>query len=82
MRVAGVREHGTIQARWAGRSLYVNVVVAADGSLALEDAHRIAEDVHHSILHEVPAVAQVDVHVDPWEPHGPSAHESTRDHRG
>jgi cation diffusion facilitator family transporter len=79
--VDGVREHGTIQARWAGRSLYVTLTVAADGSLSLDEAHRISEEVHHAILHEVPGVAQVDVHIDPWESHGAEAHQRTRDHR-
>lgn len=79
--VDGVRECGRIQARWAGRSLYVIVTVAADGAITLADAHDISERVHHAILHEVEGVAQVDVHVDPWEPHGETAHRETTGHR-
>ncbi len=76
----GVAGCGRIKARWAGRSLYVSVTVAADGNLSLAEAHEITERLHHRILHEVDGVAQVDVHVDPWEPHGPTAHAGTDDH--
>lgn len=76
----GVLGHGRIQARWAGRSLYVSVTVAADGGISLARAHDIGEAVHHKIIHELPGVAQVDVHVDPWEAHAADAHGSTADH--
>ena len=76
----GVAGCGRIQARWAGRSLYVSVTVAADGDQSLSAAHEISEKLHHRILHEVDGVAQVDVHVDPWEPHGTEAHTHTADH--
>ncbi|MCA1832775.1 MAG: cation diffusion facilitator family transporter [Actinomycetota bacterium] len=80
--VEGVRACGRIQARWAGRSLYVIATVAADGSLPLTETHAISERVHHALLHEIEGVSQVDVHVDPWEPHADDAHRDTADHRG
>src|SRR5206468_12762841 len=76
----GVASIGRVQARWAGRSLYVTLTVAADGNLSLDDAHAVAEAVAHRILHDVPGVAQVDVHVDPWEPHSAEAHARTAAH--
>lgn len=79
--VEGVRRCGRIQARWAGRSLYVIATVAVAGEMPVADAHRVAERVHHAILHNVEGVAQVDVHVDPWEPHGADAHRETSAHR-
>jgi len=78
----GVASIGRVQARWAGRSLYVTLTVAADGNQSLDDAHAIAETVAHRILHDVPGVAQVDVHVDPWEPHAAEAHARTAAHSG
>ena len=77
---SGVAGCGRVQARWAGRSLYVSVTVAVDGHLPLAEAHAISEAIHHRILHDVEGVAQVDVHVDPWEPHGTEAHSRTADH--
>ncbi|HLW18481.1 MAG TPA: cation diffusion facilitator family transporter [Actinomycetota bacterium] len=75
--VAGV---GRIQARWAGRSLYVTLTVAVDGNVPVSDAHGIAEAVHHHIIHDLPGVSQVDVHVDPWEAHAQDAHRATSEH--
>ena len=80
--VEGVQGLGRVQARWAGRSLYVTLTVAADGNQPLCDAHEIAERIEHKILHDVPGVAQVDVHVDPWEAHGDDAHATTSAHAG
>jgi cation diffusion facilitator family transporter len=76
----GVTGTGRVQARWAGRSLLVTLTVAADGDLALRAAHDIAETVHHRIIHELPFVAQVDVHVDPGEAHALAAHPATTEH--
>lgn len=76
----GVAGCGRVQARWAGRSLYVSVTVAVDGNLPVSQAHEITEGLHHRILHEVDGVAQVDVHADPWEPHGAKEHAETEDH--
>ena len=76
----GVAGIGRVQARWAGRSLYVTLTVAADGNRSLDEAHAIAEAVAHRITHDVPGVAQVDVHVDPWEAHGEEAHARTSSH--
>lgn len=76
----GARAVGRVQARWAGRSLYVTLTVAADGALTLAQAHAVAEDVHHRIIHHVPGVAQVDVHVDPDEVYAAGAHGATSDH--
>lgn len=78
--VDGVAGIGRVQARWAGRSLYVTLTVAVEGNQSLDDAHEIAETITHRILHDVPGVAQVDVHVDPWEPHGDEAHARTAEH--
>lgn len=77
----GVIDHGRVQARWAGRSLYVSLTIAVDGKLPVAQAHDVAETIHHRILHEIGGVAQVDVHVDPWEVYGEGAHPETRTHR-
>lgn len=76
----GVTATGRVQARWAGRSLYVTLTVAADGALPLRAAHEIAETVHHNLIHEFPGIAQVDVHVDPGAAHEHDAHPSTAHH--
>lgn len=76
----GVLTVGNVQARWAGRSLYVNMTIAVDGQVPLGEAHETAEHIVHDVLHDIPGVAQVDVHVDPGEAHGEAAHHHTFRH--
>lgn len=64
--VKGVIDAHDVQARWAGRSLLVNLHVSLDQDLPLHEAHDIGEDVRHAILHDVDGVSQVIVHFDPW----------------
>lgn len=63
-----------VQARWAGRSLLVNLHVSLDQDLPLHEAHDIGEDVRHAILHDIDGVAQVSVHFDPWAEGSDDAH--------
>lgn len=55
-----------VKARWAGRSLYVQMDLAVPEELPLRDAHAIAEEVRHAVLHGTEGVSQVTVHLDPW----------------
>jgi cation diffusion facilitator family transporter len=72
--VAGVIDSHDVQARWAGRSLLVNLHVSLDEDLPLHEAHEIGEAVRHAILHDVDGVAQVNVHFDPWAEGSDDAH--------
>lgn len=72
--VAGVIDSHDVQARWAGRSLLVNLHVSLDQDLPLHEAHDIGEDVRHAILHDVDGVVQVNVHFDPWAEGSDDAH--------
>jgi cation diffusion facilitator family transporter len=64
--VGGVADVHDVRARWAGRSLYVQMDLAVPEDLPLRDAHAIAEEVRHAVLHGTEGVSQVTVHVDPW----------------
>jgi cation diffusion facilitator family transporter len=78
--VPGVVEVGEVRARWAGRSLFVVLAVSLDSALPLVEAHAIAEEVHHALLHDVPGVAIVDVHMDPSGDMHEAAHAGTAHH--
>lgn len=71
--VAGVRDVHDVRARWAGRSLYVQLHVCVEEDLPLHEAHAVGEAVRHAVLHEVDGVSQVTVHLDPW---GEGKHQS------
>lgn len=79
--VRGVAEVHDVKARWAGRSLYVQLHVSVDEDMPLHEAHAIGEEVRHAILHEVESVSQVHLHVDPWgEGKHPSVYHSVTAH--
>jgi cation diffusion facilitator family transporter len=72
--VPGVRSVTDVRARWLGHRLYgeVNIAVRADASLA--QAHAIAVESRHELLHHLPAFANIIVHIDPASLPGESNH--------
>jgi cation diffusion facilitator family transporter len=76
--VAGVEHVTEAKARWSGHRLLAELNVAVEPTLTVDQGHTIADEVHRALLHEVPRLAEVMVHVDPHghpphgSPHGPS----------
>ncbi|MGN1154743.1 MAG: cation diffusion facilitator family transporter [Agathobacter sp.] len=56
-----------LQTRIFGNKIYVDVEIQADGSISLQEAHNIAEEVHDDIEHSFPKVKHIMVHVNPAE---------------
>ena len=54
-----------LQTRIFGNKIYVDVEIETDGSLTLQEAHNIAEDVHDDIEKNFPKVKHIMVHVNP-----------------
>ncbi len=78
--VAGVQGVERVRMRWAGHRLHVDAEIAVDARLDVTSAHRIADDVHHALLHDVAGVQDVTVHVHPDHAEG-DRHEATSHHR-
>lgn len=78
--VNGVVAVTEVRARWVGHRLLAQVRLSVDGTLPVTEAHGIAEDVHHELLHHVPNLSEAIVHVDPSGT-GSDPHASTRHHR-
>ena len=75
----GVEDVASLRARWIGHSIHAEAEVVADCDLTLSQAHAIAERARHAMLHAVPKLASVTVHVDPCghdgqDPHADLAH--------
>jgi cation diffusion facilitator family transporter len=76
----GVQRVSTVRARWIGHTIHAEALIVADAGLTLADAHRVAERARHKMLHAVPRLSSVTVHVDPSEqsagldPHAELAH--------
>ncbi|GHH28442.1 cation diffusion facilitator family transporter [Streptomyces lanatus] len=63
--VAGVREVGELRLRWIGHRLRAEVAVVVDGEATVRQAHSIAVDAEHALLHAVPRLTAALVHADP-----------------
>jgi cation diffusion facilitator family transporter len=81
--VAGVRGVGELRLRWIGHRLRAEVAVVVSGDVSVREAHRIAVDAEHALLHAVPRLTAALVHADPeplpgeTDPHLPLAHHAT-----
>ena len=63
-RVMGV---DMLQTRVFANKVYVDMEICADGGMTLEEAHEIAESVHHTIETDFPKVKHIMVHVNPFK---------------
>jgi cation diffusion facilitator family transporter len=59
-----------VRLRWVGHRISAEAGIVVDHDLDLVTAHDIAHDAHHRLLHAVPGLASVTIHVSPEaEPH-------------
>lgn len=81
--VPGVRQLAEVRARWMGHRLHLELNIAVDAALNISQGHAIAKEVQHQVLHTVPHVSQVTVHVDPTTEVGERFHQvETHAHDG
>ncbi|QLY40076.1 cation transporter [Hujiaoplasma nucleasis] len=62
-----VRRIDEIKTRMFGISFYVDLEIALDAHLSLEEAHAIAESIHDRIEEQMPDVIHCMIHVNPCE---------------
>lgn len=72
--VPGVHGVAEIRARWIGHRLALELNVAVDSDLSVTEGHEVAKKVRHQLLHHVPHVSAVTVHVDPTTQLGEAHH--------
>ena len=63
--VKGVR---SLKMRWIGHRLHADVELDIDPSTSLTDAHRIAHDAEHTLMHAVPKLSTALIHAYPAHP--------------
>ncbi len=79
--VPGVLAVGELRLRWIGHRLRAETAVVVDGALSLREAHAVAVEAEHALLHAVPRLTAALVHADPApEPGGPDAHAALAHH--
>lgn len=75
-----IRDLRRIRMRWMGNRLHAEVHAAVDPQLTTAESHAIAERVRHNLFHNVPRLAEVVVHVEPWAANGDTYHQETIHH--
>ena len=65
MGVKGVKGIDLLQTRLFGSKMYVDIEISADGTIPLNEAHDVAENVHHTIEKNFKDVKHCMVHVNP-----------------
>ncbi len=68
LEIGGVKAVDSIRAHRLGSSFTVDIEVAVDSSLTVEQGHQVAEGVKSKLLGEVEHVQDVIVHVNPYRP--------------
>lgn len=70
----GVQEVTDVRVRWLGHRLHAEVNLAVMPDLSVEQGHRIADDVRHTLLHRLRYLSAVMIHVDPTNGSGEAHH--------
>jgi cation diffusion facilitator family transporter len=77
----GVHDVGAVHLRWIGHQLRAECEIVVDAQLTIVDAHRIAVDAEHRLIHAVPRLTAALVHADPEGHAGTDHHEDLAHHR-
>ena len=65
--VPGVRITHRTRARWTGHRLTAELSISVDAGMTVYEGHRIAEQVQHALLHQVPKLQWCNIHVEPFQ---------------
>jgi cation diffusion facilitator family transporter len=76
----GVRDIGTARMRWIGHRLRAECEIAVDDGLTVTEAHAIAHDAEHRLIHGIPRLTAAIVHAEPLTSRG-AQHDQMSDHR-
>jgi quercetin dioxygenase-like cupin family protein len=79
--VPGVVDVYDVSVRWIGHRLRGELRVGVDDKSTLAQGHKISEEVQHELMHAVPELVDVTIHMDPLRDGSGSAyHELTAHH--
>jgi cation diffusion facilitator family transporter len=72
--VPEIREVTEVRARWLGHRLHAELNIAVDPQMTVEQAHAVATEVRHRLLHQLNYLSLVVIHVDPVGRSGEAHH--------
>ena len=76
----GVLDIGEVRVRWIGHALRAECEVIVATDLSVVEAHRIAEEAQHQLLHGIPRLTAALVHADPFAHDDADHHELSGHH--
>ncbi len=74
----GVVSVSEVRARWTGRRMRAELVLAVSPDETVSQAHALGEEVRHQLFHRIEGLAEVVVHLDPAG--DAEAHRTVRHH--
>jgi len=77
----GVEDVEDLRLRWIGHRVRAETGIVVDSKLGIVDAHAIAVEAHHRLLHDVPKLVDVTVHVSPSGHDGHDHHAALAHHQ-
>lgn len=78
--VQGVEAVDSLRLRWLGHRLRAETEVTVDHTLNVVQAHAIAVEAEHRLLHDVPRLDAATVHINPSPGAGPDSHQVLAHH--
>ena len=72
--VPQVKDVTEVRARWLGHRLHAELNIAVDPELTIAQAHAVAGEVRHRLLHHLDYLSLVVIHVDPADQSGEAHH--------
>jgi cation diffusion facilitator family transporter len=80
-KVSGAQAIHDVRIRWLGHNLEAELYAEVDSQLSTADSHAIGQEIEHTLLHAIPQLERVIVHIDPASPDGADFHAATAHHR-
>lgn len=78
----GVRDVADVRLRWSGHRLHAEVNLGVDCALSVTEGHAIAVEARHQLLHKLPYLSNVTIHIDPEHLSGEKHHGFTEHTHG
>ncbi|MEX0805345.1 MAG: cation diffusion facilitator family transporter [Candidatus Binatia bacterium] len=72
--VQGVHEVSEVRGRWLGHRLSAEINITVPSQLSVGQAHAVALEVRHELLHHLSYLSNVTIHVDPVDVSGEEHH--------
>ena len=70
----GIEDVSDVRVRWIGHWLHAEVNLSVSPELSITEAHELAREARHEILHHLPYLSNAVIHVDPVHESGEAFH--------